>query len=134
MSDLGGGNPSAKFLPLLGIFSNPSENNCPPRPKTIKKHCSCILEGCLTTNPILSALHLQGLKSIIYVHFHLVNKPLNGISFWKWNHQPRTLLTWKSKNYKILVNIEVIILPFEIVFVILKWHLNLVCWCGMYIL
>ena len=25
-------------------------------------------------------------------------------------------------------------LPFEIVVVILKWHLNLVCWCGKYIL
>ena len=74
-----------------------------------KKHCSCILEGRLTTNPILSALHLQGLKSNIYVHFHLVNKSLNGIWFRKWNHQPRTQLTWKSKHYKILINIEVII-------------------------
>jgi hypothetical protein len=24
------------------------------------------------------------------VHFHLVNKPLSGISFRKWSHQPRT--------------------------------------------
>jgi hypothetical protein len=43
----------------------------------------CILEGRLTTNPILSALHIQGLKSNIYVHFQLVNKQLIGISFRK---------------------------------------------------
>ena len=35
-----------------------------------KIHCPCILEGHLLTNPILSALHLQGPKSNIYVHFH----------------------------------------------------------------
>jgi hypothetical protein len=46
--------------------------------------------GHLTTNPILSAIHLQGLKSNIYVHFQLLNKQLIGISFWKWNHQWRT--------------------------------------------
>ena len=47
------------------------------------------------------------------------------------------VINLEVKNYKILINIEVIIfydLPFEIVFVILKWHLNLVCWCGIYIL
>ena len=43
----------------------------------------CILEGRLTTNPILSALHIQGLKPNIYVHFQLVNKQLIGISFLK---------------------------------------------------
>jgi hypothetical protein len=51
-----------------------------------KKHCPCILEGRLTTNPILSALHLQGLKSNIYVQFPQVNKPL----IRKWNHRWRT--------------------------------------------
>ncbi len=45
-----------------------------------KNHCPCILEGRLTTNPILSALHLQGLKSNIYVHFQVVSKQLIGIS------------------------------------------------------
>ena len=40
-----------------------------------------ILEGRLTTNPILSALHRQGLKSNIYVHFQLVYKLLIGIPF-----------------------------------------------------
>ena len=34
----------------------------------------CILEGHLSTNPILSALHLWGPKSNIYVHFPLINK------------------------------------------------------------
>ena len=29
----------------------------------------CILEDRLTTNPILNALHLQGLESYIYMHF-----------------------------------------------------------------
>ena len=35
--------------------------------------------GCVTTNPTLSALHLQGLKSNIIVHFHLIDKQLIGI-------------------------------------------------------
>jgi hypothetical protein len=55
-----------------------------------KKYCPCILKGCLIKNLILSALHLQGLKSNIYVHFHFVNKQLIEISFRKWNHQRRT--------------------------------------------
>ena len=37
--------------------------------------------------PILSALHFQGPKSNIHVHFHWVNKQLIGISFSKWNRQ-----------------------------------------------
>jgi hypothetical protein len=56
----------------------------------------------------------------IYVHFHLVNESLSGISFRKWNHQH-----WGHNFYD---------LPFEIVFVILKWHLNRVCWRDVYIL
>jgi hypothetical protein len=64
---------------LLHFFACPTQLQ--------KKHCPCILEGRLTTNPILSALHLQGLKSKIYLHSHLVNKPLIGISFRKYNHQ-----------------------------------------------
>ena len=83
VSDPGGGSPPAKFLPPPEIFLNPTENCCPPRPTSKKKHCPCILEGRLTRNPILSALHLQGLKFNIYVHFHLVNKSLIGISFRK---------------------------------------------------
>ena len=39
-----------------------------------RKHCTCILEGHLSIDPILSALHLQGLESDLYVYFHLVNK------------------------------------------------------------
>ena len=64
------------------------------RPKTStrptwlwKHHCPCILEGHFSTNPILSALQLQGPKSNIYVHFHWVNRQLTGISFLKWNRQ-----------------------------------------------
>ena len=38
-----------------------------------KNYWTCIFEGYLSTNPILSALHFQGLKSNIYVHFHWVN-------------------------------------------------------------
>ena len=38
----------------------------------------CILEGHLSTNPILSALHLWGPKSNIYVHFPLINKKIDG--------------------------------------------------------
>ena len=43
-------------------------------------YCSCILEGRLPTNLILSALHPEGPKSNIYVHFQIVNKQLIGIS------------------------------------------------------
>jgi hypothetical protein len=32
MSDLGGGSPPVKFLPPHGMFLNPTENSCPPRP------------------------------------------------------------------------------------------------------
>ena len=67
-------------------FFNPIENCCPPA-QFWKNHCHCILEGHLSTNPMLSALHLQGPKSNIYVHFHWVNKQLIGISSSKWNHQ-----------------------------------------------
>jgi hypothetical protein len=80
---------------LPGSFwTRPKTTSCPAQLR--KKHCPCILEGRLITNPILSALHLQGLKPHIYIyiyiymHFHLVNKPLIGISFRKWNHQWRT--------------------------------------------
>jgi hypothetical protein len=61
-----GGSPPEKFLPPSDFFLNPTENCCLPHP-TSKKHCPCILEGCLPTNPILSADHLQGLKSNIYI-------------------------------------------------------------------
>ena len=55
-----------KFLPPPRFYSNLPENRCPSRLKT-KKNCSCILKSRLTTNPILSALHLQGLKANIYI-------------------------------------------------------------------
>jgi hypothetical protein len=82
----------------LGNHLNPTKNVAGPT-QLQKKHCSCILEGRLTTNPIiLSPVHLQGLKSNIYVHFQLVNKKLIGISFRKWNHQWSTYLNWRSKK------------------------------------
>ena len=56
---------------------DPTENCCR---QLLKNHCPCILEGCLPTKPILSAFHLQGLKSNIYVRFQVVSKQLIGIS------------------------------------------------------
>jgi hypothetical protein len=72
-----------------------------------------------------------------FLHFHLVNKPFN------WDFIPEVKPSTKN-----VINLEVkklqnphqhwglflYDLPFEIVFVILKCHLNLLCWCGMYIL
>ena len=50
------------------------------RPPDCKKtHWSCILEGHLLKNSILSALHLQGPKSNIHVHFHRINEQLTGV-------------------------------------------------------
>jgi hypothetical protein len=71
----GEGSPPGNFSNLTEIVARPAQFQ--------KKLDPCILEGRLTTNPILSALLLQVLKSNIYEHFHLVNKSLIGISFWK---------------------------------------------------
>jgi hypothetical protein len=60
-----------EVLQTLSSFTMESFRHCRPSyiviPQTAarparkrKKHCSCILEGRLTTNPILIALHLQG--------------------------------------------------------------------------
>ena len=51
------------------------------------KNHPCILEGHLSTNPILSALLLEGPKFNIYVHFPLEDKQLKKISFLKWNQK-----------------------------------------------
>jgi hypothetical protein len=59
VSDPGWGSPSEKFM-------NPTENCCRPA-QLREKHSLGILEGWLITNYILSALHLQGLKSKIYI-------------------------------------------------------------------
>ncbi len=72
--------------PEYSNFSGPDRklvHACPPE----KNHCPCIFEGHLSTNPILSAMHLQGPKSNLYLHFHWVNKQLTRTSFSKWNHQ-----------------------------------------------
>ena len=62
------GQPSGKFLFQSGKLLNPTENNLlAPSNFEKKKHCLCIFEGHLTTNPILSVFHLQGLKSNIYI-------------------------------------------------------------------
>jgi hypothetical protein len=50
-------------------FLGPDQKLRHARP-TSKSHCPYNLEGHLSTNPISSALHLQGPKSDIYVHFH----------------------------------------------------------------
>ena len=44
------------------IFLEPTENFCSPV-RLWKNYCPCILEGHLSTNPILSALHLQDPQS-----------------------------------------------------------------------
>jgi hypothetical protein len=54
---------------------------------TLKNPLLLHLGGHLSTNPILSALHLQDPNFNIHVHFHWVNKQLIWISFSKWNHQ-----------------------------------------------
>ena len=47
------------------------------------KNSPCLLEGCLFTNLILSALHLESPKFNIHVHLPLVNKQLTRFSFLK---------------------------------------------------
>ena len=54
-------------------FMDLTKNYCPSA-WLWKNHCPCIFEGHISTNPILSALHLQGPKSKIYVHFHWVSE------------------------------------------------------------
>jgi hypothetical protein len=44
-------------------FSGPARKLMPAPPDFQKNHCPCILEGHFSTNPILSAFHLQGPKS-----------------------------------------------------------------------
>ena len=82
----GRGSHPAKFLLLPRIFSNPSENSCPPRPKTKKNIALTFLKAASLQIPYWVHFVFKGLKSNIYVHFHVVNKPSIGISFWKWNH------------------------------------------------
>ena len=74
VTDPGGGNPPMKFL-------NRTENCTLPLQRLWKNIALAFFSGHLITNPILSALHLQGVKSNIYVQFQLVNKQLIGISF-----------------------------------------------------
>ena len=62
------GDKSGLGKPSKFIFE-PGQIMLPIPPNFEKKHCPCIFEGRLTTNPILSGLHLQGLKTNIYVHF-----------------------------------------------------------------
>jgi hypothetical protein len=47
-----------------------------PSPPDLKKYRPCILEGRLSTTHILNALHLEGPKFNVYVHFFLVNNQL----------------------------------------------------------
>ena len=66
--------------------------------------------GRLTTNPILSALHLQDLKSNKYVHFQLINKQPFGLHSGSETINEARNKLGVQKHYEILVNIEVIIL------------------------
>jgi hypothetical protein len=67
VSDPGGAALPRNFCPHPNFFQTHPKTDARPARKQ-KKLCSCILEGRLTTNPILSALHLQGLKSNIYIY------------------------------------------------------------------
>ena len=71
MSDPGGGSFPGKKLTRPKIAARP--------PDFKKNHCSCILEGHLPTNPILSALYPQGPNFNIYVHFQVVREQLIGV-------------------------------------------------------
>ena len=73
-----------------------STENCTPDFEKI--HCSCILEGHSPTNPILSALHPQGPKSNIYVHFQVVSKQLVGVSLSKWKPPIKNVINLEVKN------------------------------------
>ena len=64
-------------------FLDPAENCC-PLARLWKSRCPYILEGHLSTNLKLSALHFQGPNSNIYLHFHWINKQLTEISFPEW--------------------------------------------------
>ena len=90
-------------------FLDPTENCCPPA-RFRKNHYPCILEGHLTTNPILSALHFQGPESNIYVHFHWVDKQLTRSSFSKVKSPINHVINLEvRKYYKSLISTEVII-------------------------
>jgi hypothetical protein len=49
----------------------------PALPNFEKNVALAFFVGHLTTNPMLSVLRLQGLRSNIYVHFQLVNKQID---------------------------------------------------------
>ena len=53
---------------FLFCFLDLPENCCPPA--RLKKLIALAFMKATPTNPILSALHPQGPKSNIYVHFH----------------------------------------------------------------
>ena len=68
-----------------------------------------MLEDLVTTNPILTALHLHGLKSNIYVHFQSVHKQLSGFHSGNETINEACNQLGGQKHYKIFINIEVII-------------------------
>ena len=72
--------------------------NCYPPARLSKNHCPCILKGHISTNSILSSLHLQGPKSNIYVHFHWV------ISNWLGFHFQREI----AKRHVINLEVKII--------------------------
>ena len=73
---------SAKpWPPSMQFFINPDWKLLPTYPMQLKKNALAFLKAVLSTKHILSALHLQGPKSNMYVHFLIVNKQLIGILF-----------------------------------------------------
>ena len=86
----GRGSPLGNHFPPPGKILNLTENRYLPYPTSKKILPLPSWRPLDYKSHIVSALHLQGLNSNIYMHFHLVNKPLIGISFRKWKHQWRT--------------------------------------------
>ena len=62
-------------------------------PLDFKNHCPYNFEGHSSTNPILSTLHLQGPKSNIYVHFHLVKNLISN-----WNNEKKHVINLEVKT------------------------------------
>ena len=78
-TNFGGCVRSGEGKPSRSIF-HPDPNLLPAPPDFGKNIALAFLKAALTKNLILSALHLQGPKSNIYVHVRWINKQLIGIS------------------------------------------------------
>ena len=85
----GRGQPSREILAPARDFFKSARKQLPAPPENEKNIALAFLKGAWLQIPYGVHFTFKGLKSNIYVHYHLVIKSLNGISFQKWNHQPR---------------------------------------------